>query len=257
MKINFNQLPLLALACLAFNGCSKNDDGYQIPPQALEITAIAGDSSAIIGKLNAFRQQAGSQLNTVPGASSGRREINWDGIPANLANTNTFPVDFFGATDKTLPDTRKRGLIFTPANAALRVSDNNFADIDPAYSSQFSAFSKNKIFSSVGSNVTEFKFQVPGTDKPAYVSSFGLVFTDVDNADATTVEIYEGDRLIGKFKAPAADKKFSFVGLHTSAKITRVKITSGNKAITAGVTDNANTDLVAMDDFIYSEPKAY
>jgi hypothetical protein len=257
MKIE-SKLVLLAFACLAITGCSKDNEGKPNPSDGVETVVVAGDSAAIISKIADFRDRAGKFLNVTPGATKGRREINWDAVPADLLNKNSFPLDFFGAADKSLPDGRKRGIVFTPANASLRVSDNNYADIDPAYGTQFSAFSKSKLFMSIGSVVTEFEFKVPGTTTPAYVTSFGVVFTDVDNPDATVVEMYEGKTLIGKVKATAADKKFSFAGLHAQKrKITSVRIISGNKAIAPGVMDGVTNDVVAMDDFIYSEPKAY
>lgn len=258
MKNLIKQTVCIALLGLSLSACDK-DEEYQAPvgEQDVEITLTAGDSSAVIGKINQFRGHTGNPVNTTPMASAGRREINWDGVPAEFVSPLLFPANFFNSTDAAAPDGRKRGLVYVPANAGLLVSDKNFQEVDAAYKGQFNAFSKSKIFSAKGTTITEIKFLVPGTNTAAYVTSFGLVFSDVDNADATIVEIYEGDKLIGRSKAQVADKKFSFVGLHThSAKITRVKITSGNTVLAPGVTDGKSKDIVVMDDFIYSEPKA-
>ncbi|GAA4323954.1 hypothetical protein GCM10023149_25250 [Mucilaginibacter gynuensis] len=241
-------------------GCDKDDNQTPVttPEEDLEITQAAGDSATIITKLNAFREHAGSPVNTTPGATKGRREINWDAVPAEVTNTNTFPADFFNTIDPAAAAGRKRGLLYIPANATLRVSDNNFADIDPAFATQFKAFSKAKTFSPSGTNISEIKFQLAGQAKDAYISSFGIVFLDVDNAQATIVEAYEGNKLIGKATATPSDKKYSFVGIHFhKSKITRVKITSGNTALKTGVTDGATQDVVVIDDLIYDEPKAY
>lgn len=256
MKNLLKQTAGVALLALLLSSCDKDDD-HQAPVdnQEVEITLAAGDSSAVIGKINLFREHAGKIVNTAPKSTGGRREINWDGVPAEFTSPLLFPASFFNPTDATAPDGRKRGLIYVPANAELLVSDKNFSEIDTALKKQFLPFSKAKLFSAKGTTVSEIKFLVPGTSTPGYVTSFGLVFIDVDNADATVVEIYEGDKLIGKAKAHVADKKFSFVGLHThGAKITRVKITSGNTVLAAGVQEGASKDIVVMDDFIYSEP---
>ena len=48
---------------------------------------------------------------------------------------------------------------------------------------------------------------------------------------------------------------FSFLGVQFAAPVIgSVRITSGNAALAAGVTDGTTTDVVAMDDFLYSEP---
>jgi hypothetical protein len=256
MKQLLKQTLGIALLASTLSSCDKDDDKQAPENQDVEITRAAGDSSAVVGKVNEFRNHAGLTLNIVPAApASGRREINWDGVPADLISPLLFPANFFNATDAAAPDGRKRGLVYTPADAALLISDKNFSEIDTGFRRQFAPFSKAKLFSAKGTITSEIRFLVPGTNIPAYVTSFGLIFSDVDNADATAVAIYEGDKLIGTVKAQAADKKFSFVGLHTHrARITRIKITSGNTILSAGVQDGATRDIVVMDDFIYNEP---
>jgi hypothetical protein len=254
----FKHVTFIALLGLSLSSCNKNDD-HELPGENenLEITLASGDSSAVIGKINQFREKTGNQINVTSLARDGRREINWDGVPAEFVSPLLFPTNFFNPTETTAPDGRKRGLVFTPANAALLVSDKRFAEIDSAFKNQFTAFSKTKLFSSKGTIITEINFQLPGTKTPAFITSFGLVFSDVDNADATTVEIFKGTKLIVKAKAQAANKKFSFVGLHTlKSRITSVKITCGNIVLAPGVQDGSAKDVVVMDDFIYSEPKA-
>lgn len=247
------------ITAIIFSSCDKDDNNYGAPEHetAFAVTLAAGDSSAIIGKVNSFRERAGKVINTVPSVTGGRREINWDGVPADFLSPLAFPFDFFNPTLQSAPDARKRGLVYFPENASLLVSDKNFAEIDPAFANEFKAFSKNKLFIPKGTNVSEVHFQVPGTTTSAYVTAFGLILSDVDQDESTIIEAYEGDKLIGRVKAQKADKKYSFVGFQTTTrKITRVKITAGNTAIAAGITDGVEKDIVALDDFIYSEPRA-
>ncbi len=244
---------------LSLSACDKDDKDLPSPSRPDMTTTLAsGDSTAIASKLVDFRAAAGNPLNVVPDATGGRREINWDGVPPELSNNNSFPTDFFNSLDANAAAGRKRGLTYIPANTALRVSDNNFRDIDTLYAAQFKAFSKSRIFSSINSNISEIKFKVPGKDIDAYVTSFGVIFSDVDRNRTTLVEAFQGDSLLGNAYALPSDKNFSFVGLRfRDSKITRIKITAGNTILKAGITDGINQDLVVMDDLIYSEPGKY
>jgi hypothetical protein len=257
MKKTILHMAFIGLLTTVITGCSKND--YEEPQQEEDLKGFFsyGDSAAVIGKLNEFRQAAGNPVNAVPGATGGRREINWDGVPADFLNSKPFPVDFFNAIDKAIPDGRKRGLVYVPANASLRVSDTNFSDINNSFGNEFKSFSKAKLFSANSTNISEVEFRVPGTNTKAYVQAFGVIFVDVDNAESTTLEAYDGEKLVARAKPVPADKGFSFVGITTGkARFTRIKIISGNTALAAGVTDGSSRDVVVMDDFIYSEPKA-
>src|ERR671939_48454 len=51
----------------------------------------------ITSAVNEFRRLLGEPNNgATPGPlPSGRREINWDGVPAAVTNVNTFPPNFF------------------------------------------------------------------------------------------------------------------------------------------------------------------
>jgi hypothetical protein len=248
------------LAATILISCDKDDNGHHEPDHDDEVTIIAaaGDSIDIISSINQFRSAIGDSLNTKIGAVGGRREINWDGVPATATDANPFPVDFFNATDSSAPAGRKRGLVYSPANASLRVSSTDFSDIDASYPGQFHPFSKAKMFNPNGSNVTEIQFKVAGTNTNAFVKAFGVVFADVDDYNSTTVEIFDGDTSLTVAKAQPSNGKFSFLSLQVSEyKITRVRITTGNGVLAAGikdVSDGGSKDLVVMDDFIYSEP---
>ena len=95
------------------------------------------------------------------------------------------------------------------------------------------------------------------------MSGFGAVFTDVD-AESTYIEYFNaGGTSIGRFAAPRnPTARLSFLdvlfiprGSGNEARIARVRITSGARALGAGVNDGQLQDLVVMDDFIYSEPR--
>jgi len=254
---------LFAGAFLA--SCHKDDDyDYEKPnPPQEEVTELkaAGDSAAIIGTINQFRNILGDSLNVVPNKTSGRREVNWDGVPSNLTNNNLFPLDFFNLTDPAGANGRKRGLVYLQSSSPLRLDSSSFVDLEPTYATQFAPFSQRKAIISANSNVSEIVFKVPGTNTEASVKGFGIVFSDVDDANSTKLEFYAGNKSLGVFKAPVrqGNGSFSFLGaFFPNEKVTRIKITAGNGVLATGTKDVSNggiKDLVVYDDFFYDEPK--
>ena len=272
MVISKYSIALLAFAFFA--SCSKDPDymhkgavnnaeadksSLEHSKGAVRVLKASGDISVALSE---FRDLLGT-LNTAPGAVSGRREINWDGVPAGITNNNSFPGDFFGAFDAALPNGRKRGLISSTDGVGFSVSDNDFMFINATYPLQFKAFSPLRTFIAVGSTITDNVFKVPGTNIDAAVQGFGVVFSDVNNASSTFMEFYNHDRLLGSFKVPNVGNNepggFSFLGVYyLEEKVTRVRIHSGSAALSAGqddISDGGGEDLVVMDDFIYSEPQ--
>jgi len=228
-------------------------------PEAVVIKATGDINSA----LDQFRELIGAQVNTKPGAVGGHREVNWDAVPAAFTNNNLFPHDFFGSFNPSDPDGRKRGLINTTPGLGFSISDTDFYFINPRYADQFNAFSPKKTFIAVGSTITDNFFKVPGTNTDATVQGFGVVFSDVNNASSTSMEFYDGDRLLGSFKVPNVGNNhpggFSFLGVYfPNDKVSRVRIYSGSAPLSAtqdDLSDGGGEDLVIMDDFIYTEPK--
>lgn len=221
--------------------------------EALRVTACG---SAVAPRVNEFRWLLGNPVNgTLAGHQpSGRRDINWDGVPAAVTNTNTFPAGFFN-TNST------RGLVMTSGGSGLRVSDNNFADVNASYSSQFTTFTPAKSFAVIGGNTVDITFQISGTTIPASVNGFGVVFSDVDTAGSTEIEVFNGETSYGRVAAPVRCDSggLSFAGIvfNQDERITHVRITAGSGTLSGvnnDVTNGGTNDLVVMDDFLYGEP---
>lgn len=257
---------LLLTASVLFTSCDKDDDGgddYQQPVVNATVFSAASDSAGIVAKLTDFRNTIGATLNTAPGATGGRREVNWDAVPPTFTNNNNFPGDFFGQTDAALPNGRKRGLIMEAPGGLFRVDSTSFADLRSSYAAQFINFSPKRLFMTIGGNQTVCTFRVPGTATAASVKGFGVIFSDVDEDNSATIEFFSGDKSLGVYKAPKgtiAQRSFSFLGVHfPDDKITKVIIRSG-KGNLGGIDDistsGGTADLVTMDDFLYSEPVA-
>ena len=89
---------ILSVVFLA--SCDKDDD-YIEPTPAIQSNVIkaSGDEAGIGAQVDQFRALLGDQLNNTPGQTTGRREVNWDGVPSALTNNNNFPLDFFNLTD--------------------------------------------------------------------------------------------------------------------------------------------------------------
>ena len=238
----------------------------------------AGPTAASIeGTVNEFRAALGepNNGNTLAALGSGRREINWDGGGGVDATTPPVtPFDVFLNTRGGQFTTPGMGLSQAPPAGGPQ---DGLAGLfsNPTYGTAFSAFSPLRLFTPVGSNITEGLFFEPGTNggRPATVRGFGAVFTDVDEADgigpnrrrgnprgaSTRIEYFDvhGKLILSSFvPASPGDGSFSFLGIvFEEALIARVRITTGDVA--PGPDDDETRDIVMMDDFIYGEPQPY
>jgi hypothetical protein len=233
-------------------------------PSFTKVEGAASNAAGLQPTVDAFRALLGEPNNgSTPGSQpAGRREINWDGTPDAQSAPNALPRDFFNTT---VP----RGAVFSSAaGSRFQVSadtDNptatpvRFGNLNAQYPSDFGTFSPQRLFTPVGTNKMSVKFFVPGSTTPAAVKGFGAVFTDVDKADTTKIELYDrwGVRLWWHAvpKGTAASKSLSFLGVKTTADVHEVRITTGNAALSSSNTDTASRDIVVMDDFLYAEPK--
>src|SRR5215218_103219 len=92
MKNAINKFMLGGFVMLAFASFAS-----EVSAQALLRREAAGaNAAAIQGAVDQFRADLGT-LNPNNGQSfkSGRREINWDGVPDNFSAPNFMPNDFF------------------------------------------------------------------------------------------------------------------------------------------------------------------
>jgi hypothetical protein len=247
--------PLLGLAALA--ACNTLNSPNVPPGPDYDTFQAQGDSSTIAATLTTFRAALGGQLNApnTPPADSGRREINWDGVPAALTNVDTFPATFFNVNSK-------RGVVTTTPGRGLRVDSSAFVAVNVGLGDQLKAFSPKKLFMAVGSNKVRVDFQLVGTTTAGLVRGFGVVLSDVDRTGSTRVEFFDSAGFqIASLVAPAHQgaHEFSFIGaVFASPVIARVLITSGDAPLTTTISDlsaGGSDDLVAMDDFIYGEPR--
>ena len=244
-----------------------------VPPTVFQ--AAGPNVASIQSSVDEFRAALGDPNGNNPGPlASGRREINWDGA-GGVDTTTTAPVTPFNVFLNTRGSqftTPGIGLSQAPASGGaqggLAVLFNN-----PSYATIFRPFSNLRLFTPVGSNITEALFFVPGSggNTPATVSGFGAVFTDVDQPDGSGPDKKRGNRgastlmtffgangelLFSSFvPASPGDGGLSFLGIKfNDARIASVRITAGNVA--PGPNDDRENDIVMMDDFIYGEPQA-
>lgn len=224
---------------------------------AAVIQSGAGLTAATAAR-DQFRTDLGGGTTAGANGSFGgvRREINWDGVPDTFAAPNNLPPNFFNVNSP-------RGVVFSTTGTGFQVSATTasgtpvrFGNINATYPATFVAFSPQRLFTALGSNVTDVDFFVPGTTTPGTVSGFGSIFTDVDNATTTSIQFFDLNGVsLGSFTVPVASGDVSFLGVSFNAgeRVSRVRITSGNAALGPNDTPPA-TDVVVMDDFIFSEP---
>jgi hypothetical protein len=261
----------IAVLTLAGTGCGYDRGSNLTGPGYADSAAIATSGTSIVSAaegrsefrvftatgdiaatLAEFRTALGNPLNGgTPGPlDGGRREIKWDGAPAQM------PGDFFNTTVKA-------GAIFSTDGSGFHNSDNDFVNTNPNYADDFNAFSSPKTFMPIGSASLTTTFRVPGTETPAATRGFGLVFSDVERGGAASIMLFDSQgSSLGRYNAPVRSDPagFSFVGVvFGSSIVAQVRITSGQRALGADVqdlSDGGNLDLVVMDDYLYAEPQA-
>ena len=239
-----------AITFIVISNCSKDEDAFH------DVAVVFAATGDINSRIEEFRQLLGAQVNTTPGAVTGRREVHWDGIPEELLNKK-LPVDFFNPVGPQAPVANQRGLIYSAAGN-FQVSKNNFANVNAAATGQFSNFSGDKSFANISSSLWDVEFQVAGKTEAAFVKGFGIVFTDVDQPNSTSMEFFSEERSLGKFFVPAKNgSNFSFLGVYfKNEQVTRISVAhdshldKGQKDIS----DNGPADLVIMDNFLWNEP---
>lgn len=231
-------------------------------------TASGANAAAIQATVDQFRADLGGANNGVGGSfTTGRREINWDGVPDNFSAPNFMPFNFFNANSP-------RGILFNAPTtfgdtAAFIVSaDSNnptttpvrFGNIDASYIAQFTTFSTERLFIARNARSLVVNFMIPGTNIPATVNGFGAVFCDVDQNGPTFIKYYDRTGHLLTFQsAPGADNGLSFAGVsfNNGERVASVEIVFGNAPVVTPNTDEVGgDDTVAMDDFIYGEPRA-
>lgn len=235
--------------------------GYSHQQADIGAQVIAGAGDEVSDRVEAYRQSLGGANNGgQPGSQpSGRREINWDAVPDDYAAPNNLPPDFFNAPTEP----RARGAIFSTPGTGIQVSADSdsptdtpvrFSHIRPEYRKIFHAFSEQRLFSPIGSNIVDLTFYVPGTNTPAVVRGFGAVYLDVDTAH-TAFEYFDiNNNSLGTFETPIADNGQSFLGVvFPEAIVHRVRIHYGTAPL--GAEDGGDSDVAVMDDFIYGEPQ--
>jgi hypothetical protein len=233
------------------------------------VTQATGGSAEIQAAVDSFRSSLGANNAGGPAQASGRREINWDGVPDDRSTPSFMPEGQF----------RARGALFSTPGLGVQVSaddnDDNgnpdadpdliqFSNINPTYEGEFIAFSTERLFAPIGSNVTNTRFVVPASDTQAQTNGFGVVFTDVDQAGSTKIELLDSEGAsLGTWPVPAnpGSESLSFLGIKLDPGVgaASAKITTGTAALVAPPGPSpadGPADIVVMDDFIYGEPQA-
>jgi hypothetical protein len=158
---------LLAVMVLVPAGQTAQAQGKKskdlVPPIIFQAAGPTADS--IQGTVDAFRAALGDPNNgnnPPPLDRSGRREINWDGGNPNVLDTTppVTPFNTFLNNRGAQFTTPGLGLSQAPASGGpqggLAALFNN-----PTYDTIFSAFSPSRLFTPVGSNITEALFLLP------------------------------------------------------------------------------------------------
>ena len=235
---------------LIFNPVAASAD-----PEVFEASGVTPND--ILNTVNAFRNFLGDNNGVGGTFPTGRREINWDGVPAAFSAPNLMPANFFNSNSP-------RGAVFFTLGTGFQVSANSinptgtpvrFGNIHPVYPALFSTFSPQKLFSALESNITETLFFIPGTTHAATSTGFGAIFTDVNFGHSTKIEYFDvnGNLLFSRNVLPGTTNRgsLSFLGVgFDTASVFFVRITSGNRIL-----KTPNRDVVVMDDFIYGEPQ--
>ncbi len=253
---------------------AATDDFVLAEPVSLTAASAASafaatSTSEATTSLATFRTVIGGADNggTASPQTGGRREITWDGVRLDGTdfNNNTTVIVPNKITGIPVNRFQARGLL---TSEVLAVANDGFVSANANVANQFPAFSTANTFAGFNSNKYDVLFVLPsGTTArpvPAATRGFGVIFLDVEQANSSSIEYFNGTVSLGKFFVPpGASGQAQFLGvLFNSPVVTRAVVTAGTAAVfnfsngqvTTGPSENATTDLAVVDDFIYAEP---
>ncbi len=148
--VSFVKLFSLAVGMISALAVAQPAAAQFVAPTVFQ---AAGPSAASIqSTVDQYRAALGTVNNgNNPGLTSGHREINWDGgSPTNASTTLTgTPLTTFLNTRGANITTRGSGFVQAPASGLAATFGNS------SYATIFHAFSPLRLFSPIGSNVTE------------------------------------------------------------------------------------------------------
>ena len=176
--------------------------------------------------------------------------MNWDGVPDNFSDPNALPANFFNVNSP-------RGVVLSTPGTGFLVSANagGSTPILFGFPNDFQVFSAQRLFSAVNSNITDVQFFLPGTLTATTTSAFGLVFVDVEVAEATRLQFFDlqNNLIFSRNALVGGNQGLTFLGgvANAGELIARVRITSGaNTLVANGSLGNVNDDIVVMDDVL-------
>jgi len=246
--------------------------GSATPGAASTFSGVGGTNAAggALNAFNAFKAAIGGSDNggAPPPQTGGFRTINWDGVALDGTDFggNTTVISLNNVVGIPVNRFQARGVEFEEVYA---VAGDGFVSVNPAVGGQFPAFSPTKTFAMFNDNTIEFNFVLPSAPNTppiqAVTRGFGAIFLDVEAANTTSIEYFNGTTSLGKFFAPAGGSgQPEFFGvLFANPVVTRVEITLGNATLfsfnglssTPGAADTPpGSDLAVTDDFAYPEP---
>ena len=242
----------------------------------ITFTASGANAAGIQSSVDSFRAALGNPDNANGGPqATGHREINWDGGGATNGTAAVTPFTVFQNTRGATFTTPGSGLTQAPISGGtvdiapgVGGLQGSLSALNATYAAAFATFSPNRLFVPLDSTITDGTFSVPSTGGtvPATVNGFGVIFTDVDLAGSSSLQFFDTQgNSLGIFSVPcgsgttcsSTNGTLSFLGvLFTSEQIARVRIINGNTPL--GPDDNpaGGVDVVALDDFLFAEPRA-
>jgi len=227
------------------------------------LSGAGADAAAIQATVDAFRAALGDPDNgSAPGSQgAGRREVTWD------EGGDAAPQEFFSGVPPMTTFVDRGSVFITLGPDAFVISgqpDPEFGGINPSYPAIFQTFSSPRLFGILGFPAMFVVFTVPGTtptqypvNPPVVSSGFGAVFTDVDLANTTSLEYFDASgSSLGTYFVPTQNEGLSFLGVKfDDAIVASVIIRAGNASLFSE--DGGDLDVVAMDNFIFGEPRAF
>src|SRR5215475_3063822 len=200
MEKNIMKKHWLSLAIASFGlTLIFNPVAVSADPEVFE--ASGATPADIQTAVDGFRNFLGPNNGVGGTFPTGRREINWDGVPDAFSAPNLMPANFFNSNSP-------RGAVFFTLGTGFQVSANSinptgtpvrFGNIHPVYPALFSTFSPQRLFSALKSNITETLFFIPGTTNLGSLSFWGVEF---GTASVFFARIRSGNRIL---KTPNRD----------------------------------------------------